>query len=197
MTRLLSVVAIAVATMLVAPCVWAQILYPANATIAWYKPLDDSAICVCPKGDFSQLDVTLIDQFGSPMADYPVTVTFSNSLVKSNSDGSQVFSGTTNAAGYVRIQITAGVDNTGPLAIQSDVTVRGGVYIVMIYYDLYVLSPDYNASYTVDSADGSVFASHWHINDPIGMADCVSNFSRADPCINSLDGSAFAAHWQH
>jgi len=187
---------VAVAAMLLAAPAW-SIPWPANTTVTWYHALDDSAIGVCPAGDFSQLDVTVRDQDNQPMGGYPIAATFSNALIKANPGGGQIFTGIADAAGHVRIPIAAGVDNSGLVAIQSDVTVTCGPYTIKIYYDLFVVSPDYDASYYVDAADYSVFGSHWHINDPTGMKDCASDFSRDDPRVENADYAVFISHWHH
>jgi len=194
MTRLFYVMIVTVAAMLLAAPAWAAVPWPPNCTVEFYNPIDDSVIIICPNGDGTAIDVTIRDQFNQPMSGQVVNVTFDNPLVVLGSP----CTGITNAAGFVRLPIKGGVNNPGPFLCSGKVHVRlfWGLIEIDVEWASYA-SPDYNGSQYVDNADYAIFGSHWHINDPIGMADCVSNFSRGNPRVENADYAIFGSHWHH
>ena len=178
--------------MLLAAPAQAAVPWPPNCTVAWYAPVDDSAIGICPNGDYTYLDVTIRDQFNQPMSGQVVDATFTAPVVLGS-----LCTGITDVAGFKRLRIKGGVTNAGPLLLSTVATVKVGAVTIKVMDSKYVYSPDYNASQYVDNADYAIFGSHWHILDPGGMKDCVSDYSRGNPRVENADYAIFGSHWHH
>jgi len=195
MTRLFCVMAVVVLG-LMAVSVWAAVPYPPNCTVLWRSPApssDDSTKILCPQADADYLDVTVRDQFNTPMGSELVTVTFTDPLVILMAPP---LTGVTSGSGYVRITIRAGINWAGPVNIITT------CHVVVLGVEIYdrasnFLSPDYNGSGKVDASDFAFFADDWL---RVGMKDCHSNFLRTpgtatENKVDAQDYSIFAGHW--
>jgi len=192
MTRLFCVMIAVVAAGFLAAPAWASIPYPPNCTVTWVNAIDDSAIGICPAGDYSSLTVTVRDQFNAPMAGVTVTAVFSNALAVPKVPPN-MGSGVTNGIGVATVLLKGGTNNPGGLlAMTSTITVKC-LAVTLATYSRYVYSPDYNASQTVNAGDFGSFADDWLRV----MLDCHSDFHRGNPQTQAIDFGVFASHWLH
>jgi len=188
MTRLFYVMLAVVAVSLLAAPAWSAVPYPPNCLKHWYSTIDDSAIALCPQGDWSWVDVTIKDQFNTPMAGVTVQVLFDDVAVVLWPNAQ----GVTDINGHVAIHPKGSVNWAGPIA--KWVKIRVMCLAVTIETDYrYVLSPDYNASGAVTGGDFGFFGDDWLRI----MLDCHSNFVRSNPQVQSGDFSFLGAHWLH
>ena len=188
MTRLFCI-GIVVAAVLFAMPAFASVPFPGNCTIEWYQPVeDDTLILVCPQGDGTKLDVTVLDQFSLPIALQTVTATFADTRVCADP-----ISGITDANGYVRLTIQAGANASAGMQprVSSDYSVVC-MGMTLKTATVSIMSPDYNCASVVDGLDYSFFSLDWLKNG----GSIRSDFND-DKTVDGLDYSIFALHWLH
>ncbi len=189
MTRLFCV-GIVVAAVLFAVPALASVPYPANCTVAWFQPVvGDTLILVCPQGDATKLDVTVKDQFNLPIAGQVVTATFASGNVVV----SGAISGITDASGYVRLTIKAGLNASlgkEPRVSSSYTVTCMGVILKTATTSL--VSPDMNGDLNVEALDNAMFAA-----DYLSTGGSLRSDYNDDKTVEALDNAIFAAHYLH
>ena len=188
MTRLFCV-GIVVAAVLFAMPAFASTPDPDNCTIAWFQPVGPNVIFVCPRvapeATTTKLDVTVMDEFNMPISGWLVTLTFANAVCP------LVHTGITDANGYVRIYIPAGVLNVGP---PGSLRVNSGYTVVCLGVTIgsgtvAVVSPEYNCTAPVGGADFGLFAQDWLFVGPGSRSDFNNDgFVRGEDFGRGRDG---------
>lgn len=186
MTRLFCVGILVVATLFAVPA-FASVPFAANCTVAWFGGPTSTEVRLCPKGDWDALDVTVMDQFGLPIAGQTVTATLANATELCPS----AISGITNASGYVRLAVKCGTLSTAFTRIVSGYTVTCMGYTIG-GGTVDVMSSDYNCNPTVDALDFSFFAQDY-LKVPVRPR---SNFNN-DGAVDALDYSLWSLHYMH
>jgi Bacterial Ig-like domain (group 1) len=186
MTRLFCVGILVVATLFAVPA-FASVPFAANCTVQWFGGPTSTVVRLCPKGDWDALDVTVMDQFGLPIAGQTVTATLDNGAELCASP----ISGITNASGYVRLTVKSGTLSTATTRIVSGYTVSCMGYTIG-GGSVDIMSSDYNCSPKVDALDFSFFAQDY-LKVPVRPRSDFNN----DAAVDALDYSIWSLHYTH
>ena len=187
MTRLFCIGIVAAAVLFAVPA-FASVPLPANCDVSWYLPVDlDTLILVCPSGDGqTKLDVTIRDQFNLPVTGQIVTASFADARVIEGA-----ISGVTDANGYVRLALPAGLDCSAGRQprVYSEWSVSS-MGITIRTATTYLVSPDLNGDGVVSPLDNALFVNDY--GAIVGLQRCDFN---GDSSVGPLDNAQFIAHY--
>jgi len=197
---------IAASTLLVASVAIASVPDPNYSTVEW-GPENVEGAClfpsVCPNGDDgnkpgyapspSYIHLTILDQFGAPMAGIPANEIYATMCAACDEDPPVFYaSAASDPAGQATIVVTriGGCCNTVPVVVQ-------GINLVDLMYRSY----DYNGDLAVDLSDLTFLARTYNkgmgctIPDPDQYNECF-DFT-CDDCVDLSDLTLFAKHYNH
>jgi len=176
--KILIVLVVSFVACAIAMAAWAGMPYPGNSRVEWQGLVPGSGkVFLCPNGRGRRLQVTVRDQFNSPMEGLTVLVNFNSSrtmcLCRS-------VAGVTDANGMVKLSISGGLDvSSGPGC--SSVTTTVTCLTVPLYADtMEWLSTDLNGDCSVNLLDQQIF------NTDLLTNACRSDFT-CDGIVNAAD----------